>query len=106
MTITEIHSIDAARSAAEHWNRTPLFLEESARYAEYTWLYENAEFSKHAGERVLEVGCGSGCDLLQFATNGAAATGVDITDKHLELAKRRVGNLAQILKADMRSLPF
>ena len=55
---------------------------------------------------VLEVGCGTGADLLQFAKHGAIATGVDLTERHLDLARRRVGSLATVLKADMRQLPF
>ena len=98
--------VDSAQLATQHWNETPLFLTDDERYSTYPWLYEAAEFRDHAGEKVLEVGCGSGCDLLQFAKHGAVATGVDITDRHLELARQRVGSLAAVVKADMRHLPF
>jgi len=97
---------DATRLAIDHWNKTPLFLSEEDRYSAYPWLYEVAEFRQHPGEQVLEIGCGTGCDLLQFARHGAIATGLDITDQHLELARRRVGNLATVVKGDMRNLPF
>jgi ubiquinone/menaquinone biosynthesis C-methylase UbiE len=96
----------ASQLAAQHWNETPLYLEDSARYQTYPWLYEAAEFESHAGERVLEIGCGSGCDLLQFVKHDAIATGVDITDGHLELARRRLERRAQLVKADGRDLPF
>ena len=97
------NAVDLARA---HWNETPLYLTEEARYNEYPWLYETAEFTQHPGEDVLEVGCGTGCDLLQFAKHGARATGVDVTDSHLDLARQRVGNLATVVHADMRALPF
>lgn len=97
---------DAAQLAQDHWNETPLFLTEQERYSTYPWLYQAAEFREHAGERVLEVGCGTGSDLLQFAKHGAIATGVDLTARHLELASRRVGHLASVQRADMRALPF
>ncbi len=64
---------DAAELAQAHWNETPLFLTEEERYSTYPWLYEVAEFGKHRGEKVLEVGCGTGSDLLQFAKHGALA---------------------------------
>src|SRR6267142_4219094 len=96
----------AGELAQRHWNETPLYLKESERYSVYPWLYEAAEFRKHAGERVLEIGCGTGCDLLQFAKHGAIATGIDITDRHLELAANRLEGRAQLLKADARKLPF
>src|SRR5580698_7762168 len=97
---------DAAQLAQAHWNETPLFLTEQERYSIYPWLYEVAEFRKHAGERVLEIGCGTGADLLQFAKHGAIATGVDLAPKHVELARKRLGNLAVVRQADMRHLPF
>ena len=95
-----------AQLARDHWNETPLLLTEEERYSEYPWLYEVAEFRSHSGEHVLELGCGTGADLLQFAKHGAIATGVDITDRHLELARQRVGNSASIVRGDIRQLPF
>jgi ubiquinone/menaquinone biosynthesis C-methylase UbiE len=97
---------DAAELVQSHWNETPLFLTEEERYSTYPWLYEAAEFGKHRGEKVLEIGCGTGSDLLQFAKHGALATGVDLTTKHVELARRRVGDLAVVREADARHLPF
>jgi SAM-dependent methyltransferase len=96
----------AADLAIRHWNATPLYISEEERYGIYPWLPGAAEFSGHRGERVLEIGCGTGCDLLQFAKHGALATGVDITPKHLQLARQRVGNLATVVEGDGRSLPF
>jgi SAM-dependent methyltransferase len=97
---------DAAELAQAHWNETPLFLSEDERYATYPWLYQAAEFGDHRAERVLEIGCGSGSDLLQFAKHGAVATGIDLTEKHIELARRLVGSLAAVHRADARHLPF
>jgi ubiquinone/menaquinone biosynthesis C-methylase UbiE len=97
---------DAVRLAQAHWNETPLFLTEEERYSTYPWLYEAAEFRQHRGARVLEIGCGTGSDLLQFAKHGALATGIDVTRRHVELARRRVGDLAVVLEADARHLPL
>jgi SAM-dependent methyltransferase len=99
-------SASATRQAIEHWNKTPLFLAEEERYSVYPWLYEAAEFRHHRGERVLEIGCGTGADLLQFAKHGAIATGIDITSEHLKLARERVGNKAQVLYADATNIPL
>jgi SAM-dependent methyltransferase len=91
---------DAAQLAQSHWNEIPLFLTVQERYSTYPWLYEVAESRKHQGDKVLEIGCGTGSDLLQFAKHGALATGIDLTGKHVELARRRVGNLAVVYEAD------
>src|ERR1700753_170335 len=97
---------DAAELAQAHWTQTPLYLSEHERYETYPWLYEAAEFREHRGEQVLEVGCGTGSDLLQFAKNGALATGIDLSERHVELARERVGNLATVHRGDARDLPF
>jgi SAM-dependent methyltransferase len=101
-----MQSSSASELAIQHWDTTPLYISEAERYSTYPWLYEAAEFRHHQGERVLEIGCGTGCDLLQFAKHGAIATGVDITPRHLELAHSRVGELAKVREADARQLPF
>jgi ubiquinone/menaquinone biosynthesis C-methylase UbiE len=98
--------LKSSRLAIDHWNKTPLFISEEERYNIYPWLYEVAEFQQHAGQRVLEIGCGTGCDLLQFAKHGADAVGVDVTPEHLRLARERVGGLAKVEEADATRLPF
>jgi len=92
--------------ATEHWNKTPLYLAEEERYAQYPWLYEAAEFRHHKGESVLEFGCGTGSDLLQFAKHGARCTGLDVTPAHLRLARQRLGNLAELCLGDGTQMPF
>jgi len=92
--------------AVRHWNKTPLYFSEAERYTNYPWLYEAAEFRHHNAQRILEIGCGTGCDLLQFAKHGAIAVGIDITPEHIRLARERVGNLAQVLQAEATNIPF
>ena len=96
----------AAELAIQHWSTSPLYLTEQERYQTYPWLHGAAEFSHHRHEKVLEIGCGTGCDLLQFAKNGAVATGVDLTPRHVELARQRVGAAADVVVADATNLPF
>ena len=96
----------ATQQAIEHWNNIPLFLSEEERYRTYPWLYEVAEFRYHGGERVLEIGCGTGCDLLQFARHGADACGIDVTAEHLRLARERLAGRAEIREGDATAIPF
>jgi len=49
-----------------------------------------AEFEKWAGKKVMEIGCGLGTAMINFARNGAQVTAIDLSDKSLELAKQRV----------------
>lgn len=48
-----------------------------------------AEFERWNGKRVLEIGCGIGTDTINFARHGAHVTAVDISEKSLEIARRR-----------------
>jgi 2-polyprenyl-3-methyl-5-hydroxy-6-metoxy-1,4-benzoquinol methylase len=48
-----------------------------------------AEFERWRGKRVLEIGCGIGTDTINFARHGARVTGVELSEKSLELALLR-----------------
>lgn len=48
-----------------------------------------AEFEKWRGKKVLEIGCGIGTDTINFARAGATVTAVELSERSLELAKRR-----------------
>ena len=54
---------------------------------------KSSRFSDSSGDysekKVLEVGCGIGTDIYQFAKNGAIVTGIDLTDRAIELVKKR-----------------
>ena len=47
------------------------------------------EFQKWKGKRVLEIGCGIGTAAVSFARAGAIYTGLDLSEKSLELARQR-----------------
>jgi ubiquinone/menaquinone biosynthesis C-methylase UbiE len=63
---------------------------ERYRYKEYApWMPRLMEFEKFRGARLLEVGCGMGTDLLQFARSGARCTGIDLTPRSIEITRHR-----------------
>ncbi len=75
----------------------------------YSYLLKVAGFDKYRGKRVLEIGCGVGTDLSQFAKNGALVTGVDLTESAIKLAKRRFKAMrlkGTLRVADAERLPF
>ncbi len=63
---------------------------ERHRYEEYApWMADVMGFNEFRGARLLEIGCGMGTDLLQFARGGARCTGVDLTPRSVEITRHR-----------------
>ena len=48
-----------------------------------------AEFERWREKKVLEIGCGIGTDTINFARAGAQVTTVDLSEKSMELARKR-----------------
>ena len=48
-----------------------------------------AQFERWRGKKVLEIGCGIGTDTINFARHGAQVTAVELSEKSLEIAKKR-----------------
>ena len=66
-------------------------------------------FNEFAGARLLEVGCGMGTDLLQFARGGAEITGVDLTPRSIEISRQHLAVYAErgdFAISDCETLPF
>ncbi len=73
------------------------------------WLAQALDYGSAAGLEVLDVGCGQGIDVTEYARAGARATGVDLTPRHVELAVAHTGALGldvTIVQGDAEELPF
>lgn len=119
-------SYDDKREAIEQWTNDPCGLSgargleigsreffervDTNRYEEYApWMKSTMEFDKFPGKKVLEVGFGMGTDLFQFASSGSIVSGIDLSPRHLEIAKKRFalyGIRADLRLADTEDLPF
>jgi ubiquinone/menaquinone biosynthesis C-methylase UbiE len=49
-----------------------------------------AQFERWRGKKVLEIGCGIGTDSVNFCRAGAELTAIDVSEKSLEVARKRV----------------
>jgi len=88
----------------EFWNRRPCNIRHS-REPLGSWEYFEqvrtrkyfvephipsfAQFNRWKGRQVLEVGCGIGTDTISFALAGASVVAVDLSERSLEIARRR-----------------
>ena len=93
--IDEIRAYWTGKNIPQQWysDKTPLSLQwfnELAykRYSTYyAYLATDAEFSHHAGEKVLEIGLGVGTDLVEYAKGGAHVYGVDLGEEQVNLTR-------------------
>lgn len=58
------------------------------RFDKLRYLPRVVDFNGYKGQRLLEVGCGIGTDLVRFAKGGAQAVGVDLSTTALTLAEK------------------
>lgn len=73
------------------------------------WMADELGYESAAGLDVLDLGCGQGIDLAHFVRNGARGHGVDLTPRHVELARRHLacwGLEAEVRVGDAEDLPF
>jgi SAM-dependent methyltransferase len=101
--------IEASKGSAERWgplwgNRPGDWAEVEERQAP---AYEEVmgRIPVGAGQRVLDVGCGTGCFLRLVADRGGHAYGIDASQELLELARTRVP-AADLRVGDMQFLPY
>ena len=57
------------------------------------------------GQRLLDVGCGTGKSFLPMLPRGWRAVGCDISASMLDMAQQKVGDAVRLEVADMRELP-
>lgn len=95
----------------QHPRGSPEFFEalEKYRYDKIDYLYDYVGFDQYKGKKVLEIGCGVGHDLMQFARAGAYVSARDLTENAVELAiknLKREGYSGDIKQGNAEALDF
>ena len=60
----------------------------------------------HAGERLLDIGCGAGETLRLFHQKGCMVSGLDSSQSLLDDARTKLGNRAELYLGEPADLPF
>lgn len=82
---------------------------EQNRYANEPMIHAAAEFTRHRGKRLLEIGVGAGTDHLQWARAGCDCHGIDLTEAAIETTRRRLALYelsSELQRLDAERLPF
>jgi len=82
---------------------------ERNRYANEPMIHALAQFTRHRGKRLLEIGVGAGTDHLQWARAGCRCHGVDLTDMAIDTTRRHLalhGLTSELSRVDAERLPF
>lgn len=59
-----------------------------------------------AGERLLDIGCGTGDNMQIFGEKWCSLTGIDSSREKLEEARKKHGDRAEFIMADPEDIPF
>lgn len=97
---------DAARRAYEAF--APAYDAFTVELDYEPWLAEalpRLERYGLSGERLLDVGCGTGESLIPMLDRGWHVVGCDIAAAMVEIARQKVGEQIRLEVADMRELP-
>jgi ubiquinone/menaquinone biosynthesis C-methylase UbiE len=117
--------LDKKRIIIDYWDRAPcgtrgfitdinskefFTLTERRRYELEPFIPQKVHFERWQGKKVLEIGCGTGIDALQFLRQGAKICAIDFSKQSVNIARNRVStfgfNAQCIFVADAERLPF
>jgi SAM-dependent methyltransferase len=101
-----IRADESAKRAYDTY--APAYDDFNHRYMYERWtgrLLAAAEDAGLEGDRLLDVGCGTGLSFIPMLDRGWRVTACDISPEMLDLARAKVEGAAELLTADMRDLP-
>lgn len=93
-SISQVEAYWNSRPCNSRHSTSPIMRQYSEQVSERKYRVEPhipgfSEFEKWKGKRVLDIGCGIGTMALDFARAGAKVTAVDLSEKSLEIARKR-----------------
>lgn len=96
---------DAPKHSREYFEEI-----EQYRYLVEPEIFAFAQFTRHTGQKMLEVGVGAGTDFLQWCRAGAQAHGIDLTEEAIANVCERLKiygqQAAELRVGNAESLPY
>jgi len=86
----------------EAWYRDP----SNARAVALQWRLLAQMLHPAKGERVLDIGCGTGTSIEALLPLGVQLTGIDPSESVLRIARQKFGNRVTLRSASAEDLPF
>jgi len=68
------------------------------------WIHEN--ICNNTPSKLLDIGCGPGLYIEQFAALDYDCCGIDFSPASIEYARNRLGDKARLIEGDIRSVDF
>ncbi len=95
MTTNTVSNFDQVAAQYDQlWTSTPI------GRAQRLLVWRHVDTLFHSGERILDVGCGTGEDAAHFTERGLAVHAIDPSPRMIEVARRRGGFTAEVLGAE------
>jgi ubiquinone/menaquinone biosynthesis C-methylase UbiE len=123
MRVDAMSTQESEQAIREFWDRQPCNVKHSSKpfmspeyfdevekkkYFVEPHIPEFAQFENWRGKKVLELGCGIGTDSINFARAGADLTIVELSEKSLDICKKRFevfGLSARFILGNIENLP-
>lgn len=86
----------------------PVYDDFTGHYESEVWIADLTKALERrglSGNRLLDVGCGTGTSFMPMLSQGWEVTGCDISPAMLELAREKAGEAVRLEVADMLELP-
>jgi SAM-dependent methyltransferase len=107
--VPPLAGIDTGNALAAYEAFAPFYDRFTADHGHESWMADVEALAREhgvPGNRLLDVGCGTGSSFMPMLRRGYRVTACDLSPSMVERARLKLGGLGQVVVADMRSLPW
>ncbi|HHW68590.1 MAG: S-adenosylmethionine-dependent methyltransferase [Defluviitaleaceae bacterium] len=103
-----MNKVDAKEKTRRHFNETADHYVDShdGKFVQHMYTSLLKELEKFTSGKLLDIGCGNGDFLGLIKDRGLELHGIDLAENMVKVAKKRYGDIAQIILGDAENLPY